>query len=721
MKQITQNYKTGDLKLQEVPIPVLRPGGVLVRNHFSVISAGTEKATIEISKKGYIGKAKAKPDQVRQVLQTLKKIGLKQTYALVMSRLNTPVPLGYSSAGRVILAGDESREFQAGDRVACAGAGYASHADVIYVPRNLCVPIPEKVSDRDAAYATIGAIALQGVRQADVRLGENVVVLGLGLIGLLTVQLLKAAGCVVIGLDINPAAVENGIASGADHGLVMGDSDVATAVHDISGGIGADAVIITAATSSSQPVELAGGISRKRGKVVVVGDVRMDIPRNAYYAKELDLRLSCSYGPGRYDPAYEEHGRDYPAGYVRWTEKRNMQAFLQLLAEKRIDLQKLTTHTFPFAKAEEAYALITDKTPGRSYIGILLEYDPREPEKPSIPAPRPSDTRSRFHIGLIGAGNFAQATLIPALKSRSNLELTGVVTGESHMTRSVADKISALRCYSTPEEVLEDTDVDTIVISTRHHLHAPYVAEALRRGRQVYVEKPLAMTEEGLREVVEARSDARGDVFVGFNRRFAPLVRKAVDFFAPRSAPMFINCRINAGYLPGTHWTQSPEEGGGRIIGEVCHFVDLCRFIIGADYSSVFARNLGGDAQRNNLSALLEFSDGSLASISYLANGDTAYPKERIELFSGNSTAVIDDFRKLERVREGRIRLTKQPQDKGHREEIVRWLDSLERGEALPVFFEESVDATVATFLIHESLNTGDRIDFARGRQRILG
>jgi len=721
MKQVTQNYKTGDLKLQEVPAPVLRPRGVLVRNHFSVISAGTEKATIEISKKGYIGKAKAKPEQVRQVLRTLKKIGIKQTYSLVMNRLNTPVPLGYSSAGRVIMAGEEAHEFQAGDRVACAGAGYASHADVIYVPRNLCVPVPESVSERDAAYSTIGAIAMQGVRQADVKLGDRVAVIGLGLIGLLTVQLLKAAGCLVIGFDVDPTAVENGLGSGADFAMNPGGTDTISAVHDITGGIGADAVIITAATRSSQPVEMAGGISRKRGKVVVVGDVHMDIPRNTYYAKELDLRLSCSYGPGRYDPAYEEHGKDYPAGYVRWTEKRNMEAFLQLLAGKRLDLERLTTHTFPFERAEDAYALISGKKSAADYIGIVLQYETGKAlERTFFPA-RPSDPRARFHIGLIGAGNFAQATLIPALRSRPRVELTGVVTGESHMTRSVVDKIGARRGYSTPDEAIDDETVDTIVISTRHHLHAPCVAEALRRGRQVYVEKPLAMTESGRRDVVAARTDSHGDVFVGFNRRFAPLTGKVMDFFTPRSAPMFVQCRINAGFLPPEHWTQSREEGGGRIIGEVCHFVDLCRYLTGADYSSVFAQNLTGDAHRNNLSALIRFSDGSLASISYLSNGDTACPKERIEIFSGNSIAIIDDFRRLETARGGRLRRTSRPQDKGHREEIARWLDNLEQGKPIPVDFDESVDATVATFLIHDSMNTGEMIDFESGRRRILG
>ncbi len=564
MKQITQNYKTGELKIEEVPIPLINEGGVLVRSYYSVISAGTERATIEVSKKGYIGKAKEKPEQVKQIIQIAKKQGLKKTYDLVMNKLNTPVPLGYSSSGIVIEVGKNAFEFQVGDKVACAGAGYANHAEIIFVSKNLCVKVPLNVTLEEAAYTTLGSISLQGIRQADVRLGERVAVVGLGLIGLLTVQLLKAAGCIVIGIDIDSSTISNANKCGADYTIDSKLENVYSLVQSITEDNGVDAVIITAATSSNEPVELAGRISRKKGRVVVVGDVGMNIPRNIYYSKELDFKLSCSYGPGRYDPNYEEYGIDYPIGYVRWTEKRNMEAFLRLVKEKKIDLGKITTHEFKIENAEEAYHLITSKKKEK-FVGVLLEYDNQKEIKKIV---KTKDLKakksSKINIGVIGAGNFAQSTILPILKKYKDINLEGVLRAKSHLSQNIAKKFGIRKCYSEPRSIFTDRNINAIIIAARHNLHATYVIEGLKNNKNIYVEKPLAITEGDLEEIIRARNATDNDVLVGFNRRFAPHVEKCKEFFAKKKSSMFVSYRINAGFIPADNWIQN-KEGGGRI------------------------------------------------------------------------------------------------------------------------------------------------------------
>lgn len=720
MKQITQNYKTGELKIEDVPLPLIRKGGVLVRNHFSLISTGTERATLQVSRKGYIGKAKEKPEQVKQIIQIAKKQGLKKTYELVMNKLNTPVPLGYSSAGTVVEVGEEAYEFQVGDRVACGGAGYANHAEVIFVPKNLCAKIPESVELDEAAYTTVGSISLQGIRLADVRLGERVAVIGLGLVGLLTVQLLKAAGCTVVALDIDPNAIDNAKHFGADYVMNVESNDISSLIQSITQSVGMDATIITAATRSNKPVELAGKISRKKGRVVVVGDVSMNIPRDIYYAKEIDFKISCSYGPGRYDPNYEELGRDYPIAYVRWTEKRNMESFLSLLKERRIEVKKLTTHKFKLENAEEAYHLITSDKRER-YIGILLEYDYQKEIEPFI---RIKDIEpqkeSKISIGMIGAGNFAQSTILPVLKKCKNINLEGIVEARSQLSQNIAEKYGFNKCYSDVESVFTDENINTVIIVTRHNLHAQYVIKGLKANKNVYVEKPLAINESEIKKIIHTRNELGKDVFVGFNRRFSSFIKKCKDFFINRSAPMFVNYRINAGYIPPEHWIQSEEEGGGRIIGEVCHFVDLCQFLCQANYKSIFAQNIGGDKNRDNIAVIIKFDDGSLANINYLSNGDIYYPKERIEIFCQNSIAVVDDFKKAEFIRGGKRRVYKKIQEKGHQKQIETWLNTLIVGESIPIPFIESLNSTIATLMIHESLNRGENLSFDEFSKRFI-
>jgi polar amino acid transport system substrate-binding protein len=572
--------------------------------------------------------------------------------------------------------------------------------------------MPDEVTFEEAAYTTMGAIALQGIRQADVRLGEVVAVVGLGLIGLLTVQLLKAAGCLVIGLDIDANALDNAKKSGADFVFRSDQENISSSIQSVTQGIGVDAVLITAATRSNQPIEQAGEICRKKGRVVVVGVVGMNIPRNVYYTKELDFRISCSYGPGRYDPNYEEHGIDYPVGYVRWTEKRNMQAFLQMVAEKKVDLSKITTHRFEIEDAKRAYSLIMGKTEEK-FIGVLLEYEKAKEILPDITlksaVPKTAET---VNIGVIGAGSFAQATILPFLQKKEAARLVGVLAAESHLSQNVAKKFGFEKCYAQPEDVFADDDIDAVVVATRHDFHTVYTIQGLKNNKHLYVEKPLAIDLDQFREVVKVYGQSDRDVLVGFNRRFAPHIERIGEFFGQRHSPMFISYRINAGYVAPDHWMQNKEEGGGRIIGEVCHFIDLCQFLCRSNYKSVFAQNIGNDDLRDNVAVTLKFKDGSVATVSYLANGDKGFPKERIEIFCENAVAVVNDFSSLHLVRSGKTKIEKGHQDKGHKKQMELWIQNLIEGKGAPVPFDESVNATAATFMVHESLNTGKVIPF---------
>ena len=611
MKQILQNYKTGELRLAEVPRPALRAGGVLVATRASLISAGTEKMKVDVARKSLLGKAMERPDQVRKVLESVRQQGLLPTYEKVMNKLDTPTPLGYSSAGIVLEAGSGASEFRVGDRVACAGAGYAVHADVAYVPRNLVVPMAADTPFERAAFTTLGSIAMQGVRQAEIRLGEDVVVIGLGLVGLLTVQLLRESGARVIGVEIDPSKVELAKRLGSSRVVVGPDVEVREAVRQATGGRGADAVLVTAASSSSAPVILAGELCRDRGRVVVVGITRMDLPHRSFYDKELTLLLSRSYGAGRYDPSYEERGVDYPLGYVRWTERRNMEEFLRLVEEGKVEVDPLISHRIPFAEAERAYGLITGKAT-EPYLGIVLAYPETPPPGGRIDlagAPAAATNGSGagsaagrvraagepVGVGFLGAGNFATSMLLPHLKARKDARLTGVVTASGLTARGAAEKFGFAFCASDAEEVLADPATDAVFVVTRHHLHAGYAERALRAGKAVFVEKPLATTEEELARVeaaaaeVAARTGRPVPLLVGFNRRFAPLSERLAAHFPSGEGPLLVHYRVNAGFLGRESWYQDPAEGGGRILGEVCHFLDYVAFLSGAPIVRVYA------------------------------------------------------------------------------------------------------------------------------------
>ena len=718
-----QSNRSGELAVVDVPPPALQPGGVLVRNAASLISPGTERQVVETARRSLLDKARQRPDLVRQVLDKARTEGIGPTIAAVTSRLDRSVPLGYSSAGVVVEVGEGLEEFRPGDLVACAGAGYAAHAEYVFVPRNLTVKMPEaNVSFEEAAFTTVGAIALQGVRVAEARIGEVVVVVGLGLVGLLTVQLLKAAGCRVLGMD--PVADRCRLAEdlGCDATFVTAAA-IQTSTSRVLPTAGADAVILTAGTESNEPVELAGELCREKGRVVVLGAVGMDVPRRPFYEKELDLRLSRSYGPGRYDPEYEEKGHDYPIGYVRWTEKRNMEAFIDLLGQGKMDVQRLITHLFPIDEAAKAYDLITGKV-SLSHLGVLITY-PALVSPPVVPVPTrridlartlSAQRPSTVSVGLLGAGNFATATLLPAMRKVTGVELTAVCTATGSSARRVGDKFGFRYCTTDETDILGDPAVNTAVIATRHNLHSRQTVAALSAGKHVFCEKPLALEGTELGDVVRAFDLQQSVVFmVGYNRRFAPMARQLKAFLTDVQEPLVMEYRINAGFIPRDSWVHDPDQGGGRVVGEVCHFVDFLTFLTGSLPVNVHTRALpNGDRYRDdNLVATVEFADGSLGTIAYVANGDQRFPKERVEVFGGQSTAVLDDFRRLELVRNGhkKVRRSRLRQDKGHQGEWEAFVACVRDGTPLPISFKETVSCTLTTFRIMDSLRTGRPTD----------
>jgi len=740
MKQVLQNFRSGELSVQDVALPVLRPGGVLVRTSFSLISAGTERSTVETARHSLVGKAISRPDLVNQVIDTLKREGLASAYQKVRSRLNQVKPLGYSTSGIVVAVAEGAEEFRVGDRVACAGAGFASHAETNFVPVNLCGRVPEHVSLEAACYTTVGAIALHGIRQSDARVGEVVAVIGLGLVGQLTVQLLRAAGCQVVGFDPDPEAGRMAALCGADATSNLPD-DVVEKCRELSGGRGADCILITAGTKSNQPVELAAELARDRARVIVVGLVGMDLPRHLYYEKELEVKVSRSYGPGRYDPVYEEKGIDYPVGYVRWTEKRNMEAFLSLVGQGKVKPGMLTTHQFRIEQAAEAYNVIMGKPApegdagasnesrasvdqseldrrhtGGYRCGVVLAY----PDSGAAIASKVVNTSARkpatggqIGVGFIGAGNFARGVLLPAIAKHRNVKLTGVASSTGVSSKNTAEQFGFAYTTSDYLEVVDDPSTTCVFVATRHDAHARIAAECLKRGKSVYVEKPLAMTEEGLREVIDCGSSGPGHLFVGYNRRFSPLGVALKKKFTGRTGSMSIIYRINAGRLPADHWALDPDQGGGRIVGECCHFVDFVQYLTDSAPVSVCAEGVpaaaASGASDDSCTISLRMADGSIASIAYYASGDPSIGKELVEVYSDGSIATIDDFRSGEHVRAGKsAKLGSGHQDKGHAGEIAAFLDAVSGKSGSPFTLESLAATTLTTFAINESLRASE-------------
>jgi predicted dehydrogenase/threonine dehydrogenase-like Zn-dependent dehydrogenase len=705
MKQVLQNRKTGRPFVGELPVPALQRGRVLVRTVASLISAGTERASVELVSKGLLQEARQRPDLVKAVVSKVKSEGLLNTFASVRDKMAASQSLGYSAAGIVVEVADDVPEFQIGDRVACAGVGFASHAEVLSVPRNLCVHLPERVSFEAGAFGTLGAIALQGGRLAEPTLGESVDVIGLGLVGQHTVQLLKANGCRVFGLDLDPARVALARELGADAAAVSNE-EAASEIDNWTRGRGADAVLITAATDSNQPVELAARVSRLKGRVIIVGMTGLDIPRQPFFSRELKLIISMSYGPGRYDPDYEERGHDYPLPYVRWTEKRNIESFLELLSDNRVNVERLITHRFRIEEAERAYQLISADSQ-EPYLGVVINYDPETEVTRRIPLNVRSAEKA-IKLGVIGAGGYVPAMLLPHFKSEG-VEFRSIATASGVSAHDVGKRFGFAYAVSGADEVLDDGDINLVVIGTRHDLHAELTVKALDKNKNVFVEKPLALDDAQLNEVLDAAVNSTGRLMVGFNRRFSPLAIQAKEFFAGRETPLSILYRVNAGRIPKEHWTQNPLEGGGRIVGEVCHFIDLMQFLTESVPVSVFAESVSAKSDKavdaDSIFITLRFADGSNGCVAYLGEGDKSLPKERVEIFAAGRSFVLDDFRRATLYKNGREdQVTLKAQDKGQQSQVRQVCKSVLQGTEAPIRVNELAATTRATFRVLDSL-----------------
>ncbi|HLT88278.1 MAG TPA: bi-domain-containing oxidoreductase [Sphingobacterium sp.] len=701
MKQIIQDLKNGQTILEEVPAPRVAQGQVLIQTTRSLVSLGTERMLVEFGKANFIEKARQQPDKVKQVFDKVKTDGLKPTLDAVFNKLGQPLPLGYCNVGRVIAIGRGVEDFKVGDRVASNGP----HAEVVAVPQNLVAKIPEGVSDEEAAFTVIGAIGLQGLRLAQPTLGETVVVIGLGLIGLMTAQLLKANGCKVIGFDYDGSKVtlanELGIVA-----VNPGEgTDQIHFVESYTNGIGADAVIITASNKSNEIISQAAKMSRKRGRIVLIGVIGLDISRADFYEKELTFQVSCSYGPGRYDETYEQKGNDYPIAYVRWTEKRNFEAILQAIASKSIVVDRLITERIDL----QDYGQIYGNMKGSRSVASILVY----PETDDSWSRRVVINNNNFAggkgvVGIIGAGNFTSAMILPSLR-KTEAELKYIASSGGLSGTTLAKKYSISLSTTDYKEILSDTDVDLVLITTRHDTHASMVREALQAGKHVFVEKPLALYKEQLREVEEFYERYKKTINVGFNRRFAPLAVKMKQLLGSGNTPMNIVATMNAGFIPASSWVQDMEIGGGRIIGEACHFIDLCTFLAGSKVSAVCMNAMGKNPAENtdNASILLKYENGTNAVINYFANGSKAYAKERVEVFHEERVLVMDNWRKLKGYGFNGFSNASSGQDKGHLNQFRKLIEVVKKGGESIIPMGEIINTTEASFAAVESLKQG--------------
>jgi len=711
MKQVFQNPKSGKTRVEEIIPPILRSGGVLVKNRYSVISAGTERGIIELSKKSLLQKAKERPDYVRKFFILVKTKGFKWAWGVAQAKLEKDIALGYSSAGEVIAAGREVEEFRAGDRVACAGQDYASHAEVIAVPKNLCVKIPANVSEKDAAFTTIASIAMQGIRRANLAPGEKVAVVGLGLLGQLAVRMLRAYGHPVIGFDVNLAQLSFAKENGMDEGALTDDKDIDGKVSKFTFGRGVDAVLIYASAKTDEPLKLAVKISRDRGRIVQIGNIQADIPWRDFHPKELSYFSSRSYGPGRYDKNYEERGMDYPIGYVRWTERRNMEEFLRLLSDGKISVENLVTKTFPISEAEKAYELVFNpKGPVR---GVVLEYpeaakfERKMTFKPLLSQASSSPTEVK--IGIIGAGSFMKSEILPHLKKTVGAKVRAIAHSKGLDANAIAKEWGAEYVTNDYHDILNDKDINLVICALRHADHAKVAKEALEAGKNVHMEKPLALDETELNEVMEVAKRSKGRLFVGFNRRFSGHFAEAKKAFENCPTPLQVVYRVNVP-LTEEHWSQDQKEGG-RLIGEGCHFANALQFLIGSRPVRVTASSIpvGGVVKHEeNFSFSVEFENGSLGTVVYSGLGNFRLPKEYVEIYAGGNIFVIDNFkdgRFITSVKTKKFNFSRQ--NKGYLEELQGEIDAIRNGKPSPISLEEIYLSHLAIFKVAEALKTG--------------
>ncbi len=712
MKQVIQSTRTGKLALREVPAPQVRGGCVLVRTRASLISAGTDRMLMDFAKKSLAAKARQRPDLVKKVIAKAKRDGVAATMRAVLARLDEPLPLGYSAAGEVVAVGAGLEGvFRVGQRVAVAGAGLANHAELNVVPRNLVAAVPDDVPDEEACYATLGAIALHAVRNAEPALGAWVAVIGCGLLGQLAVQLLRLAGARVLALDVNAERLALARRLGAEAALDPAAPGLEAAVQALTGGLGCDGVVVAAATKSSEPLQTAAAIARDRARIVMVGMTGTAFPYREFMQKELSIVVSRSYGPGRYDEDFEGRGVKYPAGFVRWTETENLAECVRLMSpalQPRLDVAALTTHRFAFAQAEEAYALVQDGAAPQ--LGVVLHYAGGEVPADAVvsfPAPR-IEPIGRCMLGVIGAGSFARAVLLPELKKIAGVHLHTLVTRRGASAEQAARSFGFANAGTDPALVLDHPDINAVLVATRHDSHAALAARALAAGKPVLVEKPLGLTRNEINAVAAARNGSAAFFQIGFNRRFAPFVVRMREVLAGTSGPRFVVMRVNAGAVPADSWLQG-EEGGGRILGEVCHFVDLARFLVGSPIASVRAEAAQAAAAGcDDVSATLRFVDGSLATIAYTALGDTAFSKELIEAYAGGTVVSIDNYRSLRIVRDGRTTTeTASNPEKGFRAALAAFAKAVVDGGEAPISETELIETSLATIAVMESLQEG--------------
>ncbi len=715
MKQLLQNVKNGNTTIEEVPMPTPREGMALVKIAASLVSAGTERMIVEFAEKNLVGKARSRPDLVKQVIDKARREGIVPTLQAAFNRLDQPMTLGYSSAGTIVALGKNMRGFKVGQRVACAGAGYAVHAEYNIVPRNLITPLPKNVDFESAAFTTLGAIAMQGFRLAEPQLGENVAIIGLGLLGLLTIQLASAAGCNVLGIDLDPKRIKLASSLGFE-AVTRQNAESASVAFTANRGF--DSIIICADTSSNDPIELAGVIARDRAKVVATGAVGLTIPRKIYFEKEISLINSRSYGPGRYDPSYEENGNDYPIGYVRWTEGRNLQSVVDLMAGGKLKVAPLISHRFPIEQAATAYDVITGKKK-ETFLGVLLTYSETVEKLESSKVVRFNaqtfNPSNNVKLGVLGAGLYANSTLLPVIKNNKDFELMGIASSGGLHAQHSGKKYGFQYATSSEDEIINDPNVNTVAILTRHDTHADLVIKVLKAGKHIFVEKPLAINSVQLLAISkQLKANSQSLLTVGFNRRFSPLALKLSASLSHRSEPLHAHYRVNAGYIPLNHWTQDANLGGGRIIGEGCHFIDLITFLVGAAPISVTAHALpdNGKYRMDNVSMTFTFPDGSIGVVDYLASGDKSFQKERMEVFCAGQIAVLDDYRSLTIVKDGKRSVEKlSAQDKGWRNEMQAFARAIREGGATPIPYDQLIGVTQSTFAAVESIQNKKTVD----------
>jgi predicted dehydrogenase/threonine dehydrogenase-like Zn-dependent dehydrogenase len=706
MKQLIQNIKNGKTTIEDVPVPTPRDGQALVKVSASLVSAGTERMVVEFAEKSLIGKARSRPDLVKQVLDKAKREGITPTLQAALNRLDQPMALGYSSAGTIVALGKNMTGFKVGQRVGCAGFGFATHAEYNVVPKNLLTPLPKNVDFESAAFTTLGAIALHGFRLAETQIGENVAVVGLGLLGLLTIQIADAAGCNVLGIDLDLERVKLASSLGLQ-AVTRPEAEAYASALSLSRGF--DAVIICADTSSDDPIQLAGVISKDRGRVVATGAVGLNIPRKIYYEKEISFINSRSYGPGRYDSNYEEDGNDYPFGYVRWTEGRNFQAVVDLMGSEKLKVEPLISHRFPIEKGVQAYEVITGKKK-EPFLGVLLKYSSSEKAETKIAFASPTRrSTSIVKLGVLGAGLHANFTLLPIIKNNKDYELIGIASAGGFHAQDSGKKFGFHYATSADDEIINDKNINTVAILTRHDSHADLIIKALKAGKNVFVEKPLALNSEQLSVVSKQLLKTDNCLLLaGFNRRFSPHAQLLKSQVSSLKSPLYAHYRINAGYITSYHWTQDPVIGGGRIIGEACHFIDLITYLVGTPPISVNAVALpnNGKYSDDNVSMTFTFPDGSISVVDYLANGDKSVPKERLEVFCEGMVAVLDDYVSLTITKDGKKKVESKTQDKGWRNEMTALAHAIKSGGEPPIPYEHLIGVTKASFAAVESIRS---------------